>query len=130
MNKHPYADILIAIAEGKQIQALTETRACLDYFDVENDYVLNKIANGTKVVFRVKPKTIRIGEYDVPEPIREMPDVGETVWVVVPTVNCSILRVGFNSYISDLLDKGLLHKTKEAAELHAKAIISLSAKKD
>ena len=26
--------------------------------------------------YRIKPRTIRIGEYDVPEPMREAPDVG------------------------------------------------------
>ena len=31
--------------------------------------------------YRIKPKTIRIGEYDVPEPVREPLEFREKYWV-------------------------------------------------
>ena len=36
--------------------------------------------------YRRKPKTIRIGEFDVPEPMREAPPLGTTVFVADPSI--------------------------------------------
>ena len=35
----------------------------------------------TESKYRIKPRTIRIGEYDVPEPMREAPEVGTQYFV-------------------------------------------------
>ena len=82
--------------------------------------------------YRRKPRTIRIGEYDVPEPLREEPENGEVYWVVdfasTDTVSDSYTWSG------DFIDRfwfngGLIHTTEEAAQLHAKALISLTQTK-
>ena len=75
-----------------------------------------------------KVKTIRIGEYDVPEPIRNLPNLGkagvsETVWIPALNENlCFALGVG-NSYTRWYLENNLCHWTKEAAILHTKALL-------
>ena len=78
--------------------------------------------------YRRKAKTIRIGEFDVPEPLRHAPALGtEVYW---PIVHLEGLYNGNNwqseGWQKNLLLKGMLHLTVEAAELHAKALISLT----
>lgn len=76
-----------------------------------------------------KPKTIRIGEYDVPEPCRE-PLENDQFYYVADVIDqddplCSIWtgsRTGF-----DWLKAGLVHLNKEAAIAHGKALRSLTA---
>lgn len=125
MNRHPYADILIAIAEGKQIQNLTSE---FEWIDLGHSEALSLI-NISNPVLRVKPSTIRIGEYDVPEPIREMPKNKDCVWLVNLGGTLQPFECKYNADIITYFANGLLHKTKEDAEIHAKAIISLSANK-
>lgn len=78
--------------------------------------------------YRIKPKTIRIGDIDVPEPVREELEIDELYFVVDGS-----LREFTDSYRwkNDELDniwlsRGLIHLTREAAELHAKALILVS----
>lgn len=81
-------------------------------------------------MYRRKPRTIRIGEIDVPEPLRVEPE---------PSTPCFVPSI-FNADISDddklvwmgseaagrLLRRGFLHATREAAEAHARALIAVS----
>lgn len=83
------------------------------------------------VEYRRKPRTIRIGEFDVPEPLRNGSiEFRQNYWVV-DIVHKDLVRCGYwtsNPMDCEFLDRGLIHATREAAELHAKALISLSAK--
>ena len=74
------------------------------------------------------PKTIRIGEYDVPEPVREPLEKDTEYWIAY--FSLAELANSFKWY-SDKLDNralknGLIHLTKEAAVIHAKALLSLT----
>ena len=74
------------------------------------------------------PKTIRIGEYDVPEPVREPLEKDTEYWIA--NFSLAELADSFKWY-SDKFDNrvlknGLIHLTKEAAVIHAKALISLT----
>ena len=85
-------------------------------------------------VYRIKPRTIRIGKYDVPAPL---------------PVDCGTFDANTTYYSPDIesmdgtftteeqfwcwdridvlrLERGLVHLTREAAELHARALISLT----
>lgn len=78
--------------------------------------------------YRIKPKTIRIGEYDVPEPLREMPTLG-TDYYITDIVGSSLYGVA--TWVCDAEDikwfnRGMVHSTKDAAICHAKAILSLT----
>ena len=78
--------------------------------------------------YRIKPCTIRIGEIDVPGPVREPLNVGETYYIV--QASAGMISMEF-TWASDSVDKrflsrGFIHRTREAAELHAKALILVS----
>lgn len=78
--------------------------------------------------YRRKPKTIRIGNIDVPAPLTVAPEDGEYVFVV--TIFSESL---YDTYAWDggkwdylWLSRGLVHSTKEAALTHARALILAS----
>lgn len=78
------------------------------------------------------PKTIRIGEYDVPEPVREPLENGATCWY--PKLSNIDLIDGYIWCNDDtdvrLLSYGLIHLTEEAAKAHAEALLSLTKAAD
>ena len=78
--------------------------------------------------FRRKPTTITIGGEEVTEPVREPLDEGETYWVA--SMFCGDLPYFTQWYCDDtdmkILRLGLVHRTKEDAVAHAKALIKVS----
>ena len=74
------------------------------------------------------PKTIRIGEYDVPEPVREPLEDDKEYWGVDPTATELAWSYKWNNagFCNLMLRRGLIHLTKEAAVIHAKALLSLT----
>ena len=80
------------------------------------------------VEYRRKSKTIRIGERDVPEPMRVAPAMSTKYYVVDYNVvdhYCS--NYWFNDeYDNGMLQNGLCHTTHEAAIAHAEALILIS----
>jgi len=77
--KHPYADILIAIAEGKEIQELS---AKGEWFTCCSHYALHDIAeeNSTPERYRVKPATILINGVECGAPVEKRNGYD---WVIV-----------------------------------------------
>lgn len=78
--------------------------------------------------YRIRPNTIRIGEYDVPEPLREMPTLG-TDYYITDIAGSSLYGVA--TWVCDVEDitwfnRGMVHSTKDAAICHAKALLSLT----
>lgn len=77
---------------------------------------------------RVKQPTIRIGELDVPEPLRVAPTKNTEYWIA-KAANASLTYqsewVNDNSDIL-WLNRGLVHLSEEAAVAHAKALIAVS----
>lgn len=78
---------------------------------------------------RIAPRTIRIGNYDVPEPYRgEMEEEQE---YYVPAVDNrhfqSSFQWGGDSFDKRYMNLGIIHLTPEAAALHGKALASLTA---
>lgn len=81
--------------------------------------------------YRRKPKTIRIGEFDVPEPLRVAPAIGIQYFVssiTHPNAYTNYQWAGDDQDI-EWLESGLCHSTPENAALHAKALISLTSTK-
>lgn len=75
---------------------------------------------------------VRIGDMDVPEPKRRPLKKGESYYV--PLLHWEGLVIEYTWYGDDgdmtLLKRGLVHKTKEAAIQHAKALIALTASEE
>jgi hypothetical protein len=77
--------------------------------------------------WKVKPKTININGYKVPEPIRIRPRKDELCYI--PYLSDSkVQEFNFADSItsSRWFNQGLLHKTREAAELHLDALLSFT----
>ena len=132
-TKHKYHVILKAIAEGDDIQYLSHPSSSWKPLSAKS--FLRTMVNGglsTPEYYRVKPKTMNINGYEVPEPVRTKLNEEDTYYI--PDV------LGYAFYISDwwsdtdqdlkFLNLGLIHLTKEAAIQHAKALLSFTAKED
>jgi hypothetical protein len=78
--------------------------------------------------YRRKPRTIRIGERDVPEPMRIAPAIGSKYWCVRLIATAGVAPESWDggTWDCDLLARGLCHTTKEAAIAHAEALILVS----
>ena len=77
--------------------------------------------------YRRKPKTININGFEVPEPFRGRLELTQKYWVIAVSSRCAL----FNSWCASDLERywmaaGLIHLTKEAAELHRKALLSFT----
>ena len=81
--------------------------------------------------YRRKPRTIRIGEIDIPEPVREPLQHGEKYFVPYISsgdLSCGIFTWRFDEQDKEMMRNGIIHITEEAALAHAKALIALTAK--
>lgn len=74
------------------------------------------------------PKTIRIGKYEVAEPLREAPAEATLCYITltIPVNSCNYLFYTKGTLHEEYLQRGLLHLTKEAAELHTKALLAFT----
>ena len=84
--------------------------------------------------YRPKPRTININGHEVPEPVRE-PLVENDAYYYVSFESLYTANGVFESRWHDAagvsrfrLDKGIIHLTREAAEIHAKALLSFTQK--
>ena len=80
--------------------------------------------------YRRKPRTININGFEVPEPLRVAPEIGTPYFLVDINIESRIDKIFWGNDKSDerWLSRGLIHLTKEAAELHAKALLSFTQK--
>lgn len=76
--------------------------------------------------WEIKPKTININGFEVPEPIRECPPSTRNVYVVDFSYPGNIKEYYIDDDNFDVYwySNGLVHLTKENALLHANALLS------
>lgn len=84
--------------------------------------------------YRRKPKVILINGFDVPEPVREPLNQGQAYYIPIiansfnsPNPYAQFMWTG-TSIDNHWLSRGLIHLTKEAATLHAEALLSFTKK--
>ncbi len=79
--------------------------------------------------YRIVPRIIRIGAFDVPEPYQGEIKHGQKYWVADQTLDkfCNDFTWRNDGYDTRYLQRGLIHLTPEAAALHGKALASLTA---
>ena len=133
--KHANAEILRAIADGEKVQYRDVMRG-EDWartgpwkdFDVNSiEACWNLLAPG-KNQWRIAPKTIKIGDFEVPEPCRAAPRAGEKFWTVSPFTGTTSFTWDASTPCRRALEDGFVHLTEEAAQKHYEAIKSLLAK--
>lgn len=81
-------------------------------------------------LFEIVPKTIDINGFEVPAPLRTAPRIGETYWTFELYRGVTSI-ISYYTWDNDPGDKrifklGLVHSTREAAELHAEALLSFT----
>ncbi|MDE1479426.1 hypothetical protein [Xenorhabdus bovienii] len=132
MAKHIHADLMMEYAKLAQ-----ETGRPWEHFEVLHDDADRWCSLAGEFYFdpdseyRRKPRTIRIGNIEVPEPVDYRPEVDCSYYVpsIIGTTYLSDSHVWINCFSDHLyLDRGLIHLDRESAELHAKALISLTQK--
>lgn len=130
MQQHPYARILRAIADGETIQSKDDFG---DWVSRGPATVLEEISDHEHGPehYRVKPRTITINSHEVPEPLREAPEQGTDCWTPHLSAENPALFCRWNGDNADhrWLARGLVHLTREAAQAHAEALISITASK-
>ena len=130
---HPHAELMLLYAQDAM-----ETYKPWGRWEVSID---NKTWNSIEdnpiwmpeLHYRRKPKTIRIGNYEVPEPLQELPAcvLVAQVYVVCLHEDKGYLTPSFFisktlEFQKELIAKQICHLKKEAAELHAKALLSFT----
>lgn len=93
-----------------------------------NDYNLAVIPYGE---FEIKPKTININGFEVPEPVRFVIEIGTAYYIPIITADIIMPKCYYwcnNEQDNSYLVKGLVHLTPESALLHAKALLSFTQK--
>ena len=134
--EHVNAEILRAIADGKKVQYRNSTSGkdwiqhgpWKDFNASSIESSWNLLSGDPVAEWRIAPKTIKIGEYEVPEPCREAPEVGKKFWIVDPFSHFTQFHWNGSVACYRALNDGFVHLTKEAAEQHYEAIKSLLAK--
>ncbi|KMJ44687.1 hypothetical protein AB204_13000 [Xenorhabdus khoisanae] len=133
MPKHIHADL---ISEYARLSHITDKP--WEYFQYRygdgNDWLEydNDFGFHPEVDYRLKPRTIKIGDIEVPEPVRE--PLEECTRYYCPDINTyGTSDADYHLWDGDGNDKdrlqnGLIHLDRESAELHAKALIALTAK--
>jgi len=78
--------------------------------------------------YRFKTKMIKCGDLEFPEPMRVAPEVGDDYWRVCLDYDIYAKKYTWSDCDWDkvALKRGIYHKTKEAAEAHARALIALT----
>lgn len=132
MNKpHKHAQLLLAYAQDAQ-----ETETPWERWQIREaghlwaDLVCHP---GWQLNFeyRRKPRVIVINGIEVPEPMREKPERGTmyfTPYIITGFAFATDAIFDDCTIDMDRLNAGLCHATREAADLHAKALLSFTKK--
>jgi hypothetical protein len=128
---HPHAEFLHLVLNGEDTSDWeARHKECPNTtFSPASDYAGCVLGSPGFWTVRRKPKTIKIGEMDVPEPMRVAPADGTSYWVVRVAEDTPYLSI-WTSDETDFgfgwLNSGLCHLKKEDAEQHRRALILAS----
>lgn len=120
---HP---VIKSIGEGADFLVSSDG---LTWVDV--DKALSALSFLGSCEFKEKPRTIKIGDFDVPEPMRNAPDEDQYFYTVTPHLRNGVTSMQWRGcgWQYTALERGLIHEKAENAEAHAMALISLMVKK-
>lgn len=122
---HPQADLLRAIADGRQMQGRLPEDGC-DWFDIYPDQAIGAIASDYSMKVRIKPDTVTINGIECPAPMRVEPEQGS--WYYTPTpaneAFAASLQWRGDSIDRFWLEMGICFATADDAAAAARAMIA------
>ena len=126
--KVPHANVIIAYAKGEAIQYRTN-EACWWMDGCTGGSSINPIRE-SHLEWRIKPKYVMINGAEVPEPLRIAPPIMSRVYHPGLGTRGNVLSFPWSGVDREveLLKKGILHMTTEAAKAHAEALLSFTRK--
>ena len=115
-------------AEGKEIEYKRKGSEIWWSF---NNADLDYLSFTTIEEYRIKPKTIKVNGFDVPEPLSS---IREEEKYFIPAIDLPSMWDEFEWYGDSadhmLKKRGICHPTKEAAIAHAKALLGIDPNKE
>lgn len=125
-----WKEVVEAIIAGEKLEYYLEASKVWVNCQYLPNISINELSSQPPNRYRAKPRTILIGDMEVPEPVRDVSELEMREGYYLPDLHRARLY-DVSSWDGDdldlqLLKHGLVHKTKEAALLHAKALIKIS----
>lgn len=128
MSKHKHADLMALYAQDAMETSEPWARWQCKYPTDRGWAALT--SNPTwkeNTEYRHKPTLININGYFVPEPLRKAPNYGDPIYVVYSQLpECYRTEWMDTEHYLHLLNSGLVHLDKEAAQVHLTAILSFT----
>lgn len=124
INGHPHADLIMKYAEIAQYDA--EPWEHFEYYAAVGWVECSPLMSFNETVeYRLKPRTININGFEVPEPLRHEPSDGTDYYVIDMS---EVSEMKWTSDVSEhqWLKAGIIHLTREAAEKHLEALLSFT----
>ncbi len=122
-DRHKWADVIIAWANGEDIQTSANGRPFRDFTGAQPNFEAEDIE------YRIKPRTIMIGDMEIPSPLQEAPSDNTKYWTVSFFDEYSLVVgrfwCGSGNDIA-FLRHGLIHLDRDSAIDHARALITIS----
>lgn len=131
MSGHPHADLMAKAAEIAKTDQYWQRHFEEKFHSTDKWNQMSDVFFQTHREYRLKTRFIDINGHQVPEPVREIPATGDILYIADTTLKPSgELRLQWTDHDVDmrLLNSGLLHTTKEAAEAHIAALLSFTQK--
>ena len=122
-------EALQAIIDGKKVEIRGVNAACNGEWELINVYGNHiRVLTSGLFMFRLAQAMITVGDVSFPMPESEPLKGGEQYWVAAPTVAAYTASVSWTGDQFDkwALSRGLVHRSKEDAIKHSKALIELS----
>lgn len=121
---HPHADLIMEYAKIAQHDA--EPWKHFEYYAAVGWVECSPLMSFNETVeYRLKPLTININGFEVPEPLRHEPSDGTDYYVLDMS---EVSEMKWTSDVSEYqwLKAGIIHLTREAAEKHLEALLSFT----
>lgn len=124
INSHPHADLILKYAMIAQYDAEPWLHFDIKYNGKWVDLQFPPIFDSDSE-YRLKPRTININGFEVPEPLRSVPAHGKPYFI--PDM-IDVLDIHWNNHPDEyqMLKAGVIHLTREAAEKHLEALLSFT----
>ena len=125
MTPHPQAAELKAIAQDMDTP-IQVYNSCSKWVNCKTNTALWLICQGNGDAVRIKPKTIMIGDVEVPEPMRVAPEKDTPYWYVELGAE-TFTKFSWDGLTSEVrwLKRGMLQATKQGAEDMLAALVKL-----